>query len=180
MPDAACQGRRNGESQMKSTRSIAIALASALVAGCGGNHFIGRGFTADKICNADCDLTISVASGCVFQKSAIDTMVLTGNRGQRRLTWTLDTASPYEFSKEFDYKGPIYFRGDARDPSKDPGDRIKSARVSNNGKELVVTFDKKNEGTSPGTELTYYLNLLGTRSPNAKVWCEIDPWIVDR
>ncbi len=165
---------------MKSTTSFAIALASALVAGCGGNHFIGRGLTVDKICTGDCGLTISVGSGCVFQKSAIDTMVLTGNRGQRRLTWTLDEASPYEFSKEFDYKGAIYFRGDARDPARDPGDRIKSARVSNSGKELVVTFDKKNEGTSPEIALTYYLNLLGTRSPNAKVWCEIDPWIVDR
>jgi hypothetical protein len=180
MPDAACQGRRNGESQMKSTRSIAIALASALVAGCGGNHFIGRGFTADKICTADCELTISVASGCVFQKSAIDTMVLTGSRGPRKLTWTLSEASPYKFSKEFDYKGPIYFRGDALDPSTDPGDRIKDAQVPGDGKKLIVTFDKNNVGTSTDKVLTYYLNLLDTRSPKAKVWCEIDPWIVDR
>jgi hypothetical protein len=179
-PVAAFSRRRNGESQMKSTTSIAIALASALVAGCGGNHFVGRGFTADKICTADCGLTIAVGSGCVFQKSAIDTMVLTGSRGQRKLTWKLAEDSPYRFSKEFDYKGPIYIRGDARDPSRDPGDRFKNSHVSGDGKELIVTFEKKNEGTSSGTELTYYLNLLDARNADAKVWCEIDPWIVDR
>jgi hypothetical protein len=165
---------------MKNTTSIAIALASVLVAGCGGNHFIGRGFTADKICPADCEITISVGSGCVFQKSAIDTMVLTGNRGQRKLTWKLAEDSPYKFSKEFDYKGPIYIRGDARDASKDPGDRFRKSDVPGSGKVLIVTFDKKNEGTPTGTELNYYLNLLDARNADAKVWCEIDPWIVDR
>jgi len=165
---------------MNSRTSFSIEVACAVVAGCGGSTFVARGLTADKHGSGDCDISISVARGCVFQKSAIETMVLTGNRGQRKLTWTLAEASPYTFSKEFDYKGPIYFRGDARDPSKDPGDRIRNAHVSGNGKELIATFEKRNDGTSAGTELNYYLNLLGTGDASAKVWCEIDPWIVDR
>lgn len=157
----------------------AVALASALLAGCGGYQLPRTSFALTS-CTGDCGITLSVSRGCVYQKTAIETMELAGNSGQRTLTWTLSDSSPYTFSREKDYKGPIYVRGSSGNPATDPGDRFKSSHVSNSGKVLTVKFDKKNSGTSAPTEITYYLNLLQDGTEGPKVWCEIDPWIVDR
>lgn len=164
---------------MKVATSTAVAIACALLAGCGGDR-LPRSSFALKTCAGDCDITFSVSRGCVYQKTAIETMDLTGSSGQRTLKWALSESSPYTFSREKDYKGPIYVRGSSGNPATDPGDRFKNSHVSNNGKELTVTFDKKNAGTSAPTEITYYLNLLEDGTGRPKVWCEIDPWIVDR
>ena len=164
---------------MKFATSTAVAIACALLAGCAGDRLPRSSFALTS-CAGDCSITLSVSRGCVYQKTAIETMDLTGTKGQRTLKWTLSESSPYTFSRETDYKGPIYVRGSSGNPATDPGDRFKNSRVSNNGKELTVTFDKKNSESSAPTEITYYLNLLEVGTGSSKVWCEIDPWIVDR
>jgi hypothetical protein len=164
---------------MKIATSTAVAIACVLLAACGGDR-LPRSSFAFTSCTGDCGITLSVSRGCVYQKTAIATMDLTGNPGQRELKWTLSESSPYTFSREKDYKGPIYVRGSSGNPATDPGNRFKNSRVSSSGKELTVTFDKQNTATSVPTEITYYLNLLEDGADRVKVWCEIDPWIVDK
>ena len=52
------------------------------------------------------------------------------------------------------------------------GDRVQSVSITENGKQLVMRFDRQADDKA----FAYKLNL---RHEVTKVWCEIDPWIVD-
>jgi hypothetical protein len=170
---------------MSKSMTIAVTLASSVVAGCGSlgdrpfaamEELALRSSNPRIQCHGDCGLVVQISSGCNY--ASLRTMELEGGVGQRTLTWKID--GPYTFSRE-DYKFGIVVRGDARTPDQDPSTRISDAQITNGNKELTVRFDKRNPPATRTDTITYYLNLLHESStPRQKVWCEIHPWIVDR
>ena len=153
---------------MRKSTSASIALAGVLLAGCGSQYVRAPSawfFPPPPLnCNqANCPpLVVDVTQACPPSMAVAD-YVMAGTKNERVLTWEI--SGPYQFSRA-NYKHGIYVLGETI------GDRVKSVSITENGKQLVMRFDRQ----ADGRKFDYKLNL---RHETSRAWCEIDPWIVD-
>jgi len=118
-----------------------------------------------------CDAAVTVTSSGAWCKpdEIMPIDLSTGAGGGKTVSWTIGTPG-YEFSNE-SYKFGIFIKND-------PIDEFKDAKVIENGRKLVITFNGKR------SDKAYKYAVTVRRStPNKeghKEFCEtLDPWLIN-